>query len=88
MGGGEKMSETRRDEEEMAIVVERIVMTEHNDTDAFIKIQKKRLRQLHEIQKRKEEGKNINYKRIISELQNSGILDENGNLAEPYSRNK
>ena len=82
------MSETRKDEEDMAVVIERIVMTERSDTDAFIKIQKKRLSQLREIQKRQAEGKNIKYKRIISELQASGILDEDGNLSEPYSGNK
>ena len=82
------MSETRKDEEDVAVVIERIVMTERSDTDAFIKIQKKRLSQLRKIQKRQAEGKNIKYKRIISELQASGILDEDGNLSEPYSKNK
>ena len=82
------MSETRKDEEDVADVIERIVMTERSDTDAFIKIQKKRLSQLREIQKRQAEGKNIKYKRIISELQASGILDEDGNLSEPYSKIK
>ena len=85
MCGGEDMPKKRKGEKDMAAVIERIVEAERSDTDSFIKIQKKRLRQLQAIQRRDAEGKNIKRKSIILELQASGILDESGNLAEPYS---
>lgn len=70
----------------MELVIEQILSIQDNDNNAFIKIQQKRLRQLQDIQKRKEQGKKPkSKKKIISELQSSGILDINGNLAEPYS---
>lgn len=44
----------------------------------------KRLAQLRAIERRKKEGKRIQTKPIIEELQRAGILDENGDLAIPY----
>ena len=79
------MSRIGKDEGDMAVVIERIIMTERSDSDAFIKYQNKRLHQLREIQKRKEEGKRIKRGIIISELKASGVLDESGKLAKPYS---
>lgn len=57
---------------------------ERAETDAFIKQQNKRLAQLRAIERRKKEGKRIQTKPIIEELQRAGILDENGDLAIPY----
>lgn len=82
------MSRIGKDGKDMAVVIEKIIMVERSDTDAFIKLQQKRLRQLQAIQKRKAEGKNIKRGKIILELQASGILDESGNLAKPYSSAK
>lgn len=78
-----------KDDWNMEIVIERILSIQDSDNNAFIKIQQKRLRQLQDIQKRKDEGKTIrSRKAIIAELKSSGILDEGGNLAEPYSGDK
>ena len=82
------MSNERKVAQEMAVVIERIVSAERSDADAFIKLQNKRLRQLQEIQRRKDEGKTIQRGKIVLELRASGIIDESGNLAKPYSKGK
>ena len=56
-------------------------LRERND---FIKKQNKRLAQLKEIAQRKNAGCRIQQKRIITKLQNAGILDENGEISAPY----
>ena len=67
------------------IVIEKIIQIERSESNAFIRIQQKRIQQLREIEQRKLDGKRIQKGRIIKELQASGILDENGNLSKHYS---
>ena len=73
-------SENERFGDIMPVIIERIIRFERAETDAFIK----RLAQLRAIERRKKEGKRIQTKPIIEELQRAGILDENGDLAIPY----
>lgn len=69
----------------MPVVIEEIVHAQHMESDAFIRTQQKRLMQLKEIQQRKNNGKRVKKNRIVKELQESGILDKNGNLSKYYS---
>lgn len=69
----------------MPVVIEKIISAQRSETDAFMKIQKKRLAQLQAVERRMNEGKRIQKKRILDDLRESGILDEDGNVAEPYS---
>lgn len=73
--GGETMS-----------IIEQIIRYERADADEFMRLQRQRLIQLKAIQKRKSEGKTIRRQIILKELQQAGILDENGVLAEPYRK--
>lgn len=50
----------------------------------FMLLQRKRLDQLKEMQKAKKRGEEVDISSVISELQNSGILDKNGNLKKIY----
>lgn len=68
----------------MSIIIERIIRIEHSESDTFMRLQQRRLQQLREIEQRKQEGKRIRKTRIIKELQNSGILDKNGDLSKHY----
>ncbi len=80
------MSKKRKKKgDNMSAVIERIVNADRAESDAFIKVQRKRLAQLQKIEQRKLAGKKIQRKRILKELQDAGILDESGNLAFPYS---
>lgn len=74
----------RKDGDNMPMVIEKIIRIERSESNAFIRIQQKRLLQLKEIEQRKQEGKKIQKGRIVKELQASGILDENGNLSKYY----
>ena len=71
--------------DDMAAVIERIVTVERSDSDAFIKMQMKRIARLQEIETRRNQGKKIQQGRIVIKLQGAGILDEKGNLASRYS---
>lgn len=75
----------KKDGDKMPMIIEEIVRVQRKDSDAFIRIQQKRLIQLREIEQRKQEGKRIQTGRIVKELKSSGILDENGNLSKKYS---
>lgn len=75
----------RKDGDNMPVVIEKIIQIERSESNAFIRIQQKRIQQLREIERRKLDGKRIQKGRIIKELQASGILDENGNLSKHYS---
>lgn len=75
----------RKDGDNMPVVIEKIIQIERSESNAFIRIQQKRIQQLREIEQRKLDGKRIQKGRIIKELQASGILDENGNLSKHYS---
>ena len=75
---------TDKEGENMPIIIEQIIRYERADADEFMRLQRQRLIQLKAIQKRKSEGKNIRRQIILKELQQAGILDENGALAEPY----
>ena len=75
----------RKDGDNMPVVIEKIIQIERSESNAFIRIQQKRIQQLREIEQRKLDGKRIQQGRIIKELQASGILDENGNLSKHYS---
>ena len=75
----------RKDGDNMPVVIEKIIKIERSESNAFIRIQQKRIQQLREIEQRKLDGKRIQRGRIIKELQASGILDENGNLSKHYS---
>lgn len=74
----------KKDGDIMPTIIEEIVRIEHSESDAFIRLQQKRLVQLREIEEKKQQGKRIQKIRIVRELQNSGILDESGNLSEIY----
>ena len=76
----------RKDGDNMPVIIEKIIQIERSESNAFIRIQQRRLQQLKEIEQRKQEGKKIQKGRIVKELQASGILDENGNLSEHYSK--
>lgn len=67
-------------------IIEQIIRYERADADEFMRLQRQRLMQLKAIQKRKSEGKTIRRQIILKELQQAGILDENGALAEPYRK--
>lgn len=75
----------RKDGDNMPVVIEKIIQIERSESNAFIRIQQKRIQQLREIEQRKLDGKRIQKGRIIKELQASGILDEDGNLSKHYS---
>ena len=75
----------REDGDNMPVVIEKIIEIERSESNAFIRIQQKRIQQLRGIEQRKLDGKRIQKGRIIKELQASGILDENGNLSKHYS---
>lgn len=75
----------KKDGDKMPMIIEEIVRVQRQDSDAFIKIQQKRLIQLREIEQRKQNGKKIQTGRIVRNLQSSGILDANGNLSKKYS---
>lgn len=68
----------------MAATIEKILISQLAERNNFLKKQDKRLSQLKAIAKRKMEGKQIQKGRIISKLQRAGILDQNGNLSDPY----
>ena len=66
--------------------IEKILSVQNNESNAFIKLQQKKLARLKRIKQNKEQGKSIKgIKSIVFELQASGILDDEGNLARPYS---
>ena len=67
--------------------IEKIISENRKESDAFIKIQQKRIEQLRSIQKKPPQDREEDRKKIIKELQASGILDKNGKLAKPYSNN-
>lgn len=71
--------------DDMAAVMERIITVERSESDAFIKLQMKRISQLQEIEARRNQGKRIQRGRIVIKLQGAGILDAHGNLASRYS---
>ena len=75
---------TKEDGDIMPKIIEEIVLIQRKDSDTFIKIQRKRLAQLREIEQRKQNGKKIQRGRIVKELQASGILDAHGNLSKKY----
>lgn len=75
----------KKEVKSMATYFEQIVMLEQSETKEFIKKQEKRLKNLKDIQKRQEEGKKIQKQRVINQLKSSGILDDSGELAKPYS---
>lgn len=75
----------KKDGDKMPIIIEEIVRVQRQDSDAFIKIQQKRLIQLKEIEQRKQNGQRIQAGRIVRNLQASGILDADGNLSKKYS---
>ena len=74
----------RKDGDNMPVIIEKIIRVERSESNAFIRLQQKRLQQLKEIEQRKQEGKKVQKGRIVKELQASGILDENGNLSRHY----
>ena len=71
--------------DDMAAVMERIITVERSESDAFIKLQMKRISQLQEIEARRNQGKRIQQGRIVIKLQGAGILDAHGNLSSRYS---
>lgn len=75
----------QKDGDKMPMIIDEIVRVQRKESDAFIKMQQKRLTQLREIEQRKQNGKKIQTGRIVKELQASGILDANGNLSKNYS---
>lgn len=77
--------EAKKDSKGIAMVIEEIVRVQRQDSDAFIKIQQKRLASLKELELQKKNGKKVQTQRIIKELQASGILDASGNLSKKYS---
>ena len=74
----------RKNGDNMPVLIEKIIRIERGESNAFIRIQQKRIQQLKEIEQRKLAGRRIQKGRIIKELQASGILDENGNLSKYY----
>ncbi len=78
------MQHNESGDDKMAAIIEQIIEVENRGNAALIKIQQKRISQLKKIQKRQQEGKKIQAKRIVDNLKSSGILDKDGNLAFPY----
>ena len=74
--------------ENMALLIERIITTERSESDSFIDIQMKRLKELKRMEQKKMQGVKIQKNKIIINLKGAGILDSNGNLASPYCEEK
>lgn len=78
------MSIQKGNGDNMPAIIDRIIKIENSETTTFIKRQEKELARLKAIEFRKKQGKRVHKKSIIKDLQSSGILDSNGNLASPY----
>lgn len=78
------LNNNKENGDNMAIIIEKIIISQTTQVNSFLKKQDRRIAQLREIQQRKMEGKRIQQNRIISKLQRAGILDENGELSAPY----
>lgn len=65
-------------------IVKQIIAYENKEYDEFAKHQEKKILELKELQKRKENGEDVDISSILQDLRKSGILDSENNIAMPY----
>lgn len=65
-------------------IVKQIIAYENKEYDEFTKHQEKKILELKELQKRKENGEDVDISGILQDLRKSGILDSENNIAMPY----
>lgn len=65
-------------------IVKQIIAYENKEYDEFAKHQEKKILELKELQKRKENGEDVDISGILQDLRKSGILDSENNIAMPY----
>lgn len=74
-----------KEERDLEQIVNRIIECENQEYDEFMDYQERRIAELKELQKRKNNGESVDISGILLSLRKSGILDSNNNIMQPYS---